>query len=219
MFTATEFSQIRAKCLEEFDNLLYKLGIDSPDWSNGDEFSISAQLDGAITVKLSQLMKSDSVYAGYTKLLKLGNIAYELSDTDSALLSKITDNQREILKGATQPMLNAVPATVSNRRSVRRIEDKQISAVPMIGGGIAVVVGGVLLINDATLLGIAAILVGGVGVALGLKGNTVVREVAVDDPYPQKQEKAQAGGAAFTEAEIKEALEVLAQLHKIVQSI
>ena len=96
MFVASEFQSIRRLCLSDLEKLLEKLSIAKPDWS-GDEYRIYEQLDDDITKKICAAMKSSSIIEGYTNFLKLGNVAYDYSETDNELLDKIILNGDKIL--------------------------------------------------------------------------------------------------------------------------
>ena len=74
MFTAAEYRLIREKCPGDFQKLLAKLGIAEPNWNSGDEFRIYEKVDDEIIFRLCQLMKSESIIDGYTKLLKFGGV-------------------------------------------------------------------------------------------------------------------------------------------------
>ena len=88
MFTAAEFRLIRERCPEKLDGLLDKLNIRKPDWNAGDEFRNYEALDSEIVARLCRLMKSDSIINGYVKLLELGGVAVDYSETDNQLLVK-----------------------------------------------------------------------------------------------------------------------------------
>ena len=94
MFTAAEFRQIREHCPEKLDALLDNLNIDKPDWSAAQEFDAYADLDEKIIQALCAKMKSESIIDGYTKLLTLGNIDFNFSETDNELLAKIISNKK-----------------------------------------------------------------------------------------------------------------------------
>ena len=96
MFVAVEFQNMRSRCLPELEKLLENLSIPIPDWS-GDEYRIYQELDEELMKKICALMKSSSVIEGYTKLLKLGGVAYDYSETDNELLNKIVSNGDKIL--------------------------------------------------------------------------------------------------------------------------
>ena len=100
MFIPAQFRAIRENCLSDFQSLLAKLSISSPNW-DGDEFAIYDKLDDEITKKLCRLMNSSSPIDGYIKLLKFGNIAYDFSETDDELLEKIIANKEKFFQGGT----------------------------------------------------------------------------------------------------------------------
>ena len=99
MFTVDEFQLIKKRCLPELEKLLQKISIPTPDFDGADEFKIYDRLGGEITNKMCCLLKSNSVVEGYTKLLKLGKIGYDFSETDDELLEKIINNKEKIFQG------------------------------------------------------------------------------------------------------------------------
>lgn len=96
MFTPTELQFIRKKSPTDFDALLSRLAI-AIDNTIDDEDKLYEKIDDDLTRKLSALMKSSSVIAGYTTLLELGGIVYDYSETDNELLAKIVANREKIL--------------------------------------------------------------------------------------------------------------------------
>ena len=96
MFTAAEIQLIRAHCPSDFESLLRELSV-SVDWS-GDEYRIAEKVDDDITKKISALMKSSSIIAGYKSLLKIGGIVYDYGETDNELLAKVVANSEKILE-------------------------------------------------------------------------------------------------------------------------
>lgn len=96
MFTAAEFRIIREDCPEKLDSLLENLGIKKPVWNKDDEFKIYADLDDEIINKLCERMNSDSIIDGYTKLMILGDLHFDYSETDNELLATILKEQGKI---------------------------------------------------------------------------------------------------------------------------
>lgn len=229
MFNATEFRQIRTVCPEDLTILLHKLGITLPNWEDGDEFKIYAQLDDRITNQMSHLMKSDSVIGGYMDLLSLGKVPFDYSETDNELLAKVISNRDKILKGTVQsPAVankkpNNAKDVVMPSKTVRRMEQREMSPMPMIVGGAIAVIGLGVLVVGGNMLGLVAVLAGGAGVFAGLKGHTFVREIVSDTPQvtykPMPSPATNTLKETFTPAEIKNVLDILAQVNKIVQSI
>lgn len=95
MFVPAEFQSMRRLCPSELEKLLDELSIRF-DWS-GDEYRTYEKLDALITKKICERMKSESIFDGYTKLLKLGGVDYNFSELDSELLEKIVSNDDKIL--------------------------------------------------------------------------------------------------------------------------
>ena len=95
MFVAAEFQSMRRLCPSELEKLLEELSI-PVDWS-GDEYRTYEKVDAYITKEICDRMKSESIFDGYTNLLKLGNITYDYSETDNELLDKIISNGDKIL--------------------------------------------------------------------------------------------------------------------------
>ena len=99
MFNANKMQLIRSSCLPDFESFLKKISVSVPNWNNGDEFQIYRELDGEITKKICRLMESSSIIDGYTKLLDLGGVSYNFSETDNELLEKIINNKEKIFQG------------------------------------------------------------------------------------------------------------------------
>ena len=114
MFTAAEFRLIREDCPEKLDSLLENLGIKKPVWNKDDEFKIYADLDDEIINKLCEKMNSDSIIDGYTKLMTLGDLHFDYSETDNELLATILKEHEQI----------------QERLKEKIIESKKISALP-----------------------------------------------------------------------------------------
>ena len=114
MFTAAEFKLIREDCPEKLDSLLENLGIKKPVWNKDDEFKIYADLDDEIIKKLCEKMNSDSIIDGYTKLMTLGDLHFDYSETDNELLATILKEHEQI----------------QERLKEKIIESEKISALP-----------------------------------------------------------------------------------------
>jgi len=97
MFTAAEFRLVKSKCLSEMETLLKDMQIDVPDWNGINEYALYNELDNKITDKICALMKSSSVIDGYGHLLKLGEIDYDMTETDDDLIDKIINNSSKII--------------------------------------------------------------------------------------------------------------------------
>ena len=131
MFVAVEFQNMRSRCLPELEKLLENLSIPIPDWS-GDEYRIYEELDEELMKKICALMKSSSVIEGYTKLLKLGGVAYDYSETDNELLNKIVSNGDKILDAVRKAndKYNTWQAEWGNVSSApERVETLNVTAV------------------------------------------------------------------------------------------
>lgn len=100
MFAAGEFQLIRSKCLTELKMLLNQLSIPMPNINDGNEFQIYEELDNDISKAICRMLKSDSIIDGYSKLLKLGNVDYDFSETDDELLRKILNNKDSIIQNS-----------------------------------------------------------------------------------------------------------------------
>ena len=110
MFTAAEFRLIRERCPEKLDELLERLNIEKPDWDHADEFEIYTALDDQIVQALCDKMKSDTIINGYVKLLGLGGIDVDYSETDNQLLNQIVLNMTEISNGLGQRIRSSYAA-------------------------------------------------------------------------------------------------------------
>ena len=97
MFSAAEMQLIRANCLNEFEKLLKRLSIPTPDWNAKDEFKIYDDVDADLTDRICKLMKSETLYDGYTNLLKLGGVSYDYSESYNQLLDMIIANRDKII--------------------------------------------------------------------------------------------------------------------------
>lgn len=115
MFTADEFQLIRSHCLPDLEKFLKQISVPIPNWNSGDEFRIYDKVGGEITNKMCRLLKSNSVVEGYTKLLKLGNISYDFSETDNELLEKIISNKEKIFQcGMNEKNLQPIQKPIDN---------------------------------------------------------------------------------------------------------
>ena len=220
MFTAAEYRRIRERSLAELRALLSALEISEPDWEAGNEFRTYEALDEEIVKRLCRLMKSDNVINGYVKLLGLGGISVDYSETDNELLDMIVRNRDAIARGAVQ-VIRAEPTTVETRplQRVRKVERTESIGGLIVGGLMMIVVAVVLMINDvnpiaAGISGVAGVIAAG----LGLKGRTVVEEVAIEET-PAPTVKAETKPAPFTATEIQRALDILSRADKIIHSL
>ena len=107
MFTAAEFRLIRANCPEKLDALLENLNISAPDWNSSDEFSAYKKLDDKIIRALCEKMKSESIIDGYTKLMNLGELPFDYSETDNALLDTLVKNKARLESSLLKKILLA----------------------------------------------------------------------------------------------------------------
>ncbi len=96
MFTITEFRLIQKNCPEKLDALLNNLGITKPDLNSDDEFKIFAALDEEIISSLCKKMESESILEGYTKLMTIGGLKFNYSETENELLATILQNKDKI---------------------------------------------------------------------------------------------------------------------------
>ena len=220
MFTAAEYRRIRERSLAELRALLSALEISEPDWEAGNEFRTYEALDEEIVKRLCRLMKSDNVINGYVKLLGLGGISVDYSETDNELLDMIVRNRDAIARGAVQ-VIRAEPTTVETRplQRVRKVERTESIGGLIVGGLMMIVVAVVLMINDvnpiaAGISGVAGVIAAG----LGLKGRTVVEEATVEET-PAPTVKAETKPTPFTATEIQRALDILSRADKIVRSL
>ena len=219
MFTAAEYRLIREKCPGDFQKLLAKLGIAEPNWNSGDEFRIYEKVDDEIIFRLCQLMKSESIIDGYTKLLKFGGVHFDYSETDNEMLERIVQNKDAVIRGATQVQeISAQTAAPPPPNKTKKVVRKRVMIpVLIILGALLVVLG---IVNVFHTLPEIFILLGIISALFGLRGRTIeqIVEEVKDAPAPQVR-PAQTLSAPFSRAEIQAALDALAQTHKVIRSI
>lgn len=109
MFTAAEFRLIREKCPEKLESLLDNLSIEKPNWNGDDEFASYAALDDKIVDSLCAKLKSESIIDGYTKLMTLGGLPFDYSETDNELLAAILTEQEKIQSNLTDKISTYEP--------------------------------------------------------------------------------------------------------------
>ena len=244
MFTPTKLQFIRKKSPTDFDALLSRLAI-AIDNTIDDEDKLYEKIDDDLTRKLSALMKSPSVIAGYTTLLKLGGVAYDYSQTDNELLAKIVANKSKIQRGfenlpkfvevevdvpAAEPQPIQQPSTQTKMRTVTHEEHRTLPG-PIILGIVLIVAGAVAaFIFDSTIGGIIAALLGIASIVAGVRGKTIrtTETVSVVEKIPVPQNVNQPARKkivrkeakmSFTPNELQKIFDVLTQLNKIVRAI
>ena len=119
MFVAVEFQNMRSLCPSDLEKLLDELSI-PVDWS-GDEYRTYERIDALITKGICDRMKSESIFDGYTNLLKLGEIPYDYRELDSELLDKIVSNGDKILAAVRE---------VNDKYSAWQVEWGNVSPAP-----------------------------------------------------------------------------------------
>ena len=98
MFSAAEMQLIRSHHKADYESLLSELSIEPiPDWNDGDELRVYDDIDNKLTKALCGLMKSSTLYDGYTELLKLGGVPYNYSETYNQMLGMVVANREKIL--------------------------------------------------------------------------------------------------------------------------
>ena len=227
MFTAAEFRLIRERCLADFQNLLATLKISEPNWNSGAEFQIYENLDNEIVARICRLMKSESIIDGYTKLLTLGSIDFNFSETDNELLAKILKNSAAVIRGATQVQASSAPAAAPRPSKIQKTVEETVKIPGLIFLGILIIVAGiVLLVADfspsnefSTPGGIMLAILGAISLTRGLVGRKIKRVVEVEAAPVSQAPTTNSLPAPFSRAEIQQTLEVLAQVQKIIQSI
>lgn len=90
MFTLSEIEIIMQKRRGEMMTLLRELGLGGVGQNWQEEF------DSFLTDKVCRLMKSDSVFEGYSFLLRAADIPQSYSETEKEKLAKIAANRPEI---------------------------------------------------------------------------------------------------------------------------
>ena len=224
MFTDAEYRRIRERSLADLKKLLSTLELAEPNWDAGDEFRTYEALDDQIVARLCRLMKSDTIINGYVKLLGLGGINVDYSETDNELLDKIIRNRNAIERGATQSA-GVQSAKVESQpiRHVRKIERTETIAGLVIVGAVLIIGAIALMVLSepgdspivSAILGIAGIVAAG----LGFKGRTITEETTVEEKPAPRSSKPVSTPAPFTSTEIRRALDVLSQANKIVHSL
>ena len=244
MFTAAEFRLIKSNCLPEMDRLLGQLSIPAANWQSNDEYRLYDELDNKITDKICALMKSSSILDGYCNLLKMGNIQYDFSETDTELLNKIIANKDKIIRGAEQstntpraessPIPPQVPLQSSRtpQPTTKTIIKEEVETLmgPIILGAILIVIAiACFTALDSSIIGVILAVLGIISAALGLKGRKTRVSVTVPNPAANNQPVAQPlapplrqqskNTQKFTAKEISEIMSVLSQVNKISSSI
>lgn len=218
MFTAAEYRLIREHGYGELQKLFAKLGIAEPNWNAGGEFKIYEKIDDEIISRLCQLMKSESIIDGYTKLLKFGGVHFDYNETDNELLGKIVQSQDAVIRGATQVQeIPAEPTAPPPPSKTKKVVRKRV-LIPalIILGAILVVLG---IVNIFHTLPEIFILLGIISAIFGVRGRTIEQTVEVKSaPAPQVRQ-VQTLPAPFSRAEIQAALDALSQTLKVVRSI
>ena len=97
MFSAAEMQLILSHHKTDYESLLRDLSIPIPDWNKGDELRVYDDIDDKLTKELCGLMKSSTLYDGYTDLLKLGGVPYDYSETYNQMLGMVVANREKIL--------------------------------------------------------------------------------------------------------------------------
>lgn len=228
MFTAAEYRLIRENCLADLQKLLAMLNMSEPNWNVGDEFRIYEKVDEGIIERVCRLMKSESVIEGYTKLMTLGGLPFDYSETDNELLATILKNKDYVMRGATQAVSTKQTVTENRPQKITKTVEEKKPKPAFIAGGIGLILIGIgIAIYNAVAedadIGMAVILIpivaGVAGLIIGFNGETVTKTVTVDGPPAQKKVTAETKKAAFTESEIRQVFEILSQINKIVRSI
>ena len=106
MFKATDFKLIRQDCPEELKELLQLMKIKMPDFNNGDEYEIYNKLDNDIDKIFCSKLNCKSDLDGYAKLLDIGGIKFDLSETRNNMLKRVLANRDKILQGAAAQVIN-----------------------------------------------------------------------------------------------------------------
>ena len=98
MFSAAEMQLIRNHHEADYKALLNDLSLPPPVWKDGDdELRFYDDIDDKLTKELCALMKSSTLYDGYTELLKLGGVGYDYSETFNQMLGMVVANREKIL--------------------------------------------------------------------------------------------------------------------------
>ncbi|MBQ9487427.1 MAG: hypothetical protein IJU91_06480 [Selenomonadaceae bacterium] len=91
------------------ESLLDNLGIEKPNWNGDNEFASYAALDDKIVDSLCAKLKSESIIDGYTKLMTLGGLPFDYSETDNELLAAILTEQEKIQSNLTDKISTYEP--------------------------------------------------------------------------------------------------------------
>ena len=240
MFSAAEMQLIRNHHLADYESLLRELSISIPNWkSGGDELRIYDEIDDKLTKKLCALMKSSTLYDGYTELLKLGGVGYDYSETYNQMLGMVVANRNKILRGLENlPKFIEEEVIVESQPNQQTAPPKNATKEKHVFLPVPIGLGAVLIlfaifgldnvIDDETVRtivgGILAVL-GIIFVGVGVKGNTVPVEEktsvtqTVAQPVRQKKIVRKEVRPPFTRNELQRVLDVLAQVDKIVRAI
>lgn len=177
MFTASHFKLIRKECPDELAELLSSLNIPLPDFDNGDEYDIYADLDQKIENDLKRQMKNDSILGGYMTLLNKGKISFSRKEILWQLLEKIVINNDKVLQGLTKPASN-----VSSGVTSQHVKPYRGRSPLTIGGGALVVASLAYAIfaskPNMVLCGIG-LLLGGLGVVKGERSRATITSPAI----------------------------------------
>ena len=221
MFTAAEYRLIRENCLADLKKLLAMLHISEPNWNDGDEFRIYEKVDDEIVNRVCRLMKSESVIDGYTKLMKLGNLHFDYSETDNELLAAIVKNRTSVISGATQAVQSTQEKTVETKpqKITKTVEKKILLPGFIVVGAVLILAAVILMIQDLTIGAIVAGILGFIGLISGFNGKVVKETVETEGKPLQNKSAPVTNKAEFTDAEIQEVFGVLTQIHKIIRSI
>lgn len=231
MFTADEFQLIRSNCPADLETLLKQMSIAIPNFAEGDEFKTYEKLSNAITNKLCMQMKSESVIGGYAKLLKIGKVDYDMSETDHELLTKILKNKQQIMQDqqtvqiAKQAKEEIPIKQQAATKTVTKTEHSTIMPAVILGIVLIVVSVVNLIAFDSGLAFIILLLAGILSTMLGLRGTNkkVAVQVPVADQSPHTTQSPQAtiqtSKVEFTQAELQEIMNTLTQVNKIVKAI
>ena len=239
MFSAAEMQLIRSHHAADYESLLSDLSIPIPDWNKGDELRVYDDIDDKLTKKLCGLMKSSTLYDGYTELLKLGGVGYNYSETYNQMLGMVVANRNKILRGLENlPKFIEEEVIVESQPNQQTAPPKNATKEKHVFLPVPIGLGAVLIlfaifgldnvIDDETVRtivgGILAVL-GIIFAGVGLKGKTVTVEEklstpqTVAQPVRKKQIVRKEVKPPFTRNELQRVLDVLAQVDKIVRAI
>ena len=225
MFTAESFQRIRSRCLPEFESLLNRLDI-KVNWRGDDEFRIYDRLDTELTEKLCGLMKSRTIVEGYMSLLDLGGVTYDVGKYDE-LLGNVVANKDKILRGLeNMPKLVEVES-LSQQQPLQPMTQtnywKMFGVIFILLGAIGLFLFGYDLgilspyMQKASGIGGAALIIGGI-ISLWKGKNSTLETKTAAQPVNQAPARKEVK-PPFTRNELQKALDVLAQVDKIVRAI